>query len=165
MEETRDRCLRYQVFDGSRNEELPGAATIGASTTAIFNIVVSVARIIGIVVIIVISSGILLGADVIFIVVIVVVNIVVIGFLGSGAILVLTVVAVVLAAIIGTTVVVIVLAVIGLARDLLGRTFVMLVEREFRDAGQLAIPHGIQRLLPAARSTTANCYGLPVLRR
>lgn len=105
----------------------------------------------------------MLGADVIFI--IIVVNIVVVGFFDSGAILVLTVVAVVLAAIIGTTVVVIVLAIIGLARDLLGRTFVMLVEQEFRDAGQLAIPHGIQRPLPAAKSTTANCYGFPVLRR
>lgn len=153
-----DRCLRYQVFDGPRNEELPGAATIGASTTAIFNIVVSVARIIDS---IVISSGILLIADVIFTVVIVII-IVVIGFLGNGAILLLTVVAVVLAAIIGATLVVIVLAVIGLARDLLGRTFVMLVKRESRE---LAMPHGIQRPLPAARSTTADRYGLPVLRR
>lgn len=115
----------------------------------------------------VVISGILLVADVIFIVIVVVIIIVVvIGFLGSDAILVLTIVAVVLAAIIGTTVVVvIVLAIIEFARDLLGRTFVMLGGREFRDTGQLAIPHGVQRPLPAARSTTADSYDLPVLRR
>lgn len=113
---------------------------------------------------IVISSGILLIAGVIFTVVIVII-IVVIGFLGSGEILLLTIVALVLAAIIGTTLVVIVLAVIGLARDLLDRAFVMLVKRESRDADQVAMPHEIQRPLPAARSTTADHYGLPVLRR
>lgn len=118
----------------------------------------------------------MLGAGVIFVVLVVVVIVVIaiivvlVGFLGSGAILWLTlaVVAVALvAAIIGIAVVVItVLAVIGLARDLLDRPFVILVKRESRDAGQLAITHGgIQRPLPAASSTTADCYGLLVLRR
>jgi len=160
-EVTRDRCLRYQGIDGPRNEQLPGAATATANTTAIFNIVVSIAsRAIDIVVR---ASGILHGAGVIFVVavvVVIIVVIVVVGFLGSGAILALAVlVAVAFAvAIIDITLVVVVLAVIGLARGLLG-PFVMLVGLVLPDVGQLAIPQ------PAARSTTADYFDLPVLRR
>lgn len=108
------------------------------------------------------------AAGVIFVIVIILLVIIVIGFLDNGANLALAVVlAFVLAAIIGITVVVLVLAVIRLARDLLDRSFVMLVGRELCDTGQHTISYEIQRPLPAAAgSTTADeCHGFLVLRR